>query len=67
MFNVDDPEQMRPEERLQEVAAILARGFARLARGGLANESGGREQECETAEQAELQPMPGDSSVFLSD
>ena len=57
MFHVDDPEQMRPEERLQEVAAILARGYARLERRGLgpgsrANESGERERAGEGAGQA---------------
>ncbi len=30
MFASDDPSDMKPEERFQEIAAILARGFLRL-------------------------------------
>ncbi len=30
MFASDDPNDMTPEERLQEIAAILVRGFLRL-------------------------------------
>ena len=72
MFHVDDPEQMRPEERLQEVAAILARGYARMARRGLApgdeaKESGGRERSGKATGQAEYPSTPGDSSPLSPD
>jgi hypothetical protein len=32
MYHIEDPEEMTPEERFQEVAAILAKGFLRLKR-----------------------------------
>ena len=32
MYHIDDPAQMTPEERLTEVAAILAKGFLRWKR-----------------------------------
>ena len=72
MFHVDDPEQMRPEERLQEVAAILSRGYARLERRGLApgsraNESGERERAGEDAGQAGHPSTPAYSSSFSSE
>jgi len=36
---LDDPEEMTPEERLHEVAAILAHGYLRLRRSELAPEN----------------------------
>ena len=35
MFGITDPEEMKPEERVKEVARILAQGFLRLRRNGL--------------------------------
>ncbi len=32
MFASDDPSDMKPEERFQEIAAILARGFLRYGK-----------------------------------
>ena len=34
MYHIEDPEEMTPEERFKEVAAILAKGFLRLKRRG---------------------------------
>jgi hypothetical protein len=30
MYHIDDPEEMTPEERFKEVAAILAKGLLRM-------------------------------------
>ena len=35
MYHTDDPEDLAPEERLEEVASILARGFLRLKKRNL--------------------------------
>ena len=32
MYNVKDPEEMTPEERMRELAQILAMGYLRLKR-----------------------------------
>ncbi len=32
MYHIDDPAEMTPEERLREVAEILAKGFLRWKR-----------------------------------
>ena len=34
MFGITDQEQMTPEERAKEIAAILAQGFLRLRKNG---------------------------------
>ena len=35
MYHTDDPENLAPDERLDELAAILARGYLRLKRRNL--------------------------------
>ncbi len=47
MFHLDDPEEMTPDERLQEIAGILAIGYLRLKKQTpcLANIASGEQQE----------------------
>ena len=63
---LDDPEEMTPEQRLAEVAAILAAGYLRQRRSGLEPmapftenplDCSGRERPCGTDGLTEREPV----------
>ena len=59
MYHIDNPEDMGPGERLEEVAAILARGYLRLKKRSMHLVGSLREErESQESPENDLESMP---------